>query len=58
MPAIKGFEDNLLDFGKEINQIKEMLGRLDEVLLTKASKVSVRDLFKELGRKIKNQNLT
>ena len=41
VPAVKGFEANLVEFGKDMEQTKEIVKRFDEVILEKASKISL-----------------
>jgi hypothetical protein len=51
LPVISGFESTIQDYSVQLAQIKEMIKRFDEIMLTKASKISISEIFKELGNK-------
>ena len=48
MPAIHGFEENMKEHARNIQQVSEMVNRFDEIILTKASKFSIELLHKKL----------
>ena len=53
MPAIQGFERNVHDFNKEIEQQKEMIRRFDEILGSKASKFNIDEINVNLRNYLK-----
>ena len=53
IPAIQGFENNIKEFYKQMDQQKEMIRRFDEVIMTKAPKFSIDQLNKDLESYLK-----
>ena len=50
IPPIEGYGKVLMAYKQEIEQMKGLIERFDEVMLTKASKMSIIDVEKQLGK--------
>ena len=50
IPAIKGFEENMITLEKDMSTSKEIVRRFDEILIEKASKLSVDKLIDDVKK--------
>ena len=48
MPPVSKFEQDLRKISHELEQNREMIERIDEVICSKASKVNIHDINKEI----------
>lgn len=48
VPAVQGFEENLIDIERDVETYKQIVNRFDEVIIQKASKVSLANLEEDL----------
>ena len=48
MPPVSKFEQDLRKISHELEQNREMIERIDEVICSKASKVNIHDINKEM----------
>ena len=48
MPPVSKFEQDLRKISHELEQNREMIVRIDEVICSKASKVNIHDINKEM----------
>ncbi|CDW74827.1 UNKNOWN [Stylonychia lemnae] len=48
VPEVQKFEESLLDLNRECRKTQEIVRRFDEVILDKASKQNIRELYKKL----------
>lgn len=48
MPAIHGFEENMKTFTKDVTQVREIVARFDEVIIEKASKLNIDEVYNKL----------
>jgi hypothetical protein len=54
VPAVQGFEENLIDIERDVETYKQIVNRFDEVIIQKASKVSLANLEEDLRNYIHN----
>lgn len=55
MPVVKQMEDTVIQHNQDMDQHKEMIRRFDEVILTKANKVAIEDIYETLKQYTMNK---
>jgi len=48
VPAVQGFEENMIILERDVETYKQIVNRFDEIILQKASKISLNNLELEL----------
>jgi len=48
VPAVQGFEENMIVLERDVETFKQIVNRFDEVILQKASKISLTNLEVEM----------